>query len=113
MPARALRDRYKSPLLQPDENSRHAHLVELLAADGVSGAVVHVLKHVSEQGEDIYTLLVDDRLVASFEVPRDGISAAIAFRVSPLARYRHEIGQGKSRMRLDRAVEDARKLLAQ
>jgi hypothetical protein len=83
-----------------------------MAANGVRGTVFHMLDHIQEQYEEIYTVLVDDRSVVTFEVPRTaGTLTVEKFRVSPLAQYRDELGQGKSRMRLDRAAEDARKLL--
>lgn len=71
-----------------------------------------MLEHIIEQYEDLYTVLVDDGSVVTFEVPRTaGTLNADEFCVSPFAQYRNELGQGKSRMRLDRAAEDARNFL--
>jgi hypothetical protein len=111
MSAQRLHDKYKSNTLQPDQVS-HADLISLMAANGASGAIFHVLAHTPSQLEDIYAILIDDRLVAAFEVPRTaGALTAEEFCITPLAQYRNELGQGKSRITLDRAVEDARKLL--
>jgi hypothetical protein len=80
-----------------------------MAANGERGTVFHVLNHIPEQYEDIYTVLVDDRSVVTFEIPRAaGALTLKELSVFSLRQYR----QGKPRIRLDRAAEDARKLLA-
>lgn len=105
-------DKYKSRTLHPQESSRDADLISLMAANGEGGTVFHVLNHISEQYEDIYTALIDDRTVVTFEIPRAaGAMTVKELRVFSLSQYREELGQGKRRIRLDRAVEDARKLL--
>jgi hypothetical protein len=107
MSAQRLHDKYKSRTLQPHQSSQDADLIGLMAANGVCGTVFHMLDHIPEQFEDIYTVLV-----VTFEVPRTaGTLTVEEFCVSPLAQYRNELGQGKSRIRLDRAAEDARKFL--
>ena len=100
-------------VLQPDRQVCDAKLVALMSEQGVRGSVFHVLRHVSEQGEDLYTMLVDDSLVVKFGVPRTTtVKAASEFSSFSLARYRHELGQGKSRIRLDQATANARRLLS-
>jgi len=112
-PPQQPQDRYKSRALQPDEGSRDADLINLMAANGERGTVFHVLNLITEQYEDIYTVLIDDRSVVTFEIPRAaGALSVKELSVFSLRQYRDELGQGKCRMRLDRAVEDARKLLA-
>lgn len=112
MSPKRLHDKYKSRILQPDENSRDAILITLMTANGERGTVFHVLNHIPEQYEDIYTVLIDDRSVVSFEIPRTaGALTVKELKVFSLSQYRDELGQGKHRIRLDRAAEDARKLL--
>lgn len=113
MSPQRLHDKYKSSVLQPDENGRDADLINLMAANGERGTVFHVLNHIMEQYEDIYTVLIDDRSVVTFEIPRTAAELTInELNIFPLSQYRDRLGQGKRRIRLDRAVEDARKLLA-
>jgi hypothetical protein len=83
-----------------------------MAANGLRGTVFHVLNNIPEQYEDIYTVLIDDRSVVTFDIPRTvGALTVKELRVFSLSQYRDELGQGKSPMRLDRAAEDARILL--
>ena len=111
MPPERLDDKYRPSRLHADE--LNAELIHLMAAGGAAGSVFHVLRHIPEQGEDLYTILVDDRMVVHFEVPRRSRPPiAEDVRIVPLAQYRHGIGQGRARIRLDRAVEDARRFLA-
>ena len=70
MSAQRLHDKFKCPTLQPLQNGQHAELIGLMAANGVRGTVFHVLSHIPEQYEELYTVLVDDRSVVTFEVPR-------------------------------------------
>lgn len=105
-------DKYRSRILQPHESSRDADLIGLMAANGGHGTVFQVLNHIPEQYEDIYTVLIDDRTVVSFEISRAAGAMTIKeLSVFSLSQYREELGQGKRRIRLDRAAEDARKLL--
>ncbi|RYG87500.1 MAG: hypothetical protein EON58_20695 [Alphaproteobacteria bacterium] len=84
-----------------------------MSEHGVRGVVFQILRHIPEQGEDLYTVLVDDSLVVEFEVPRTTRMTAVSeFSIFSLAMYRHELGQGKSRIRLDQATANARKLLS-
>ena len=112
MSPQRLHDKYKSRILQPHESSRDADLIGLMAANGERGTVFHVLNHIQEQYEDIYTVLIDDRSVVTFEIPRAaGAMTVKELSVFSLSQYREELGQGKRRIPLDRAAEDARKLL--
>ena len=98
--------------LQPAKFQRDAALLELVQSLGIDGSVFHILNEIPEQGEDLFTLLCDDQLVVSFEVPRGKIPlyAADIVKVS-IAEYRNKIGQGKHRMRLDETLKNARVLL--
>jgi len=108
-----LNDRYSTYVLQPDREISDAELVALMSEHGVRGVVFQILRHIPEQGEDLYTVLVDDSLVVEFEVPRTTRMTAVSeFSIFSLAMYRHELGQGKSRIRLDQATANARKLLS-
>jgi hypothetical protein len=112
MSPQRLHDKYQSRVLRPHESGRDADLITLLAANGEHGTVFHYLDHIPEQFEDIYTVLIDDRSVVTFEIPRTaGARAVKELSVFSLSQYRNELGQGKRRIRLDRAVKDARKLL--
>ncbi|MHC2333500.1 hypothetical protein [Bradyrhizobium sp. USDA 4454] len=83
-----------------------------MAANGERGTVFHLLSHIREQYEDIYTVLIDDRSVVTFEIPRAaGAMTVKELRIFSRSQYREELGQGKLRMRLDRAAKDARELL--
>jgi hypothetical protein len=111
MPPQRLHDRYSSYVLQPARVPHDAKLIALLYGCGVRGTVFQILKHIPEQGEDLYTVLVDDRLVVEFEVSRTAEMETVGeLCSSPLNVYRDELGQGKGRIRLDRATENARKL---
>lgn len=54
----------------PDEIAKDRALVALVQRAYPVGSVYHVLGHINEQYEDIYTILVDDQSVLQFEVPR-------------------------------------------
>ncbi len=98
--------------LQPERSEFAAALVELVRSLGLDGSVFHVIQDVPEQGEDLVTLLSDDQTVISFEVPRGRVplEAEEVIKI-PVAEYRHKIGQGKDRIRLDETLKHARVLL--
>lgn len=113
MSPQRLNDKYSTYVLQPDRVMRDAELVALMSEHDVRGFVFQILRHIPEQGEDLYTVLVDDSLVVEFEVPRTTKMTTVSeFSSFPLAMYRHELGQGKSRIRLDHATTNAHKLLS-
>jgi hypothetical protein len=98
--------------LQPEKVEGDAALLRLVQSLGIAGSVFHVLNEVPEQGEDLFTLLYDDELVVSFEVPRGAMPGHVVDIVKiPVAEYRNNIGQGKHRIRLDETVKNARVLL--
>ncbi|MGJ5202309.1 hypothetical protein [Bradyrhizobium sp. HKCCYLR20261] len=66
-----LTDRDQFDLLLPEDAYR-AELLGQLDRVCPSGSIYHVLKLIPEQCEDVYTILVDDHTVASFDVPRGG-----------------------------------------
>lgn len=107
-----LDDKYSLSVSRPDRITRDSELVALMEANDVRGSVFHVLNHTPEQAEDLYTVLVDDRLIVSLKVPRSAETPVVEeLRSFPLRVYRDQIGQGKSRIHLDLATENARKLL--
>lgn len=111
--ASRLTDRFE-PYPRLDEKSCEpsAALLDLLYRLEVEGSVFHVIEHIPEQTEDVFTVLCDDQIVLSFEVPRN-TSPLIAegLKRKPVAQYRLEIGQGKKRIRLDRTLENVWTLL--
>jgi len=106
-----LPDRYEVYALLP-EDVRRAELLSLINRVCPGGSIHHVLRFIPEQAEDVYTILVDDHSVVSFDVPR-GSHPMIPteVRIQGFKEFRDRIGQGKERIRLDGAVEQARKLL--
>ncbi|MGJ5092390.1 hypothetical protein ACQR18_09950 [Bradyrhizobium oligotrophicum] len=106
-----LKDRYELNALLP-EDARRAELLTLIDRLCPGGSIHHVLWHIPEQAEDVYTILVDDHSVVSFDVARGRDPMILTeVRIQSLKEFRHEIGQGKDRIRLDGAAERARKLL--
>ncbi|MGJ5140164.1 hypothetical protein ACQR1V_19415 [Bradyrhizobium oligotrophicum] len=106
-----LRDRYELNALLP-EDVRRAELLTLIDRLCPGGSIHHVLWHIPEQAEDVYTILVDDHSVVSFDVPRGRDPMILTgVRIQSFRQFRNEIGQGKDRIRLDGAAERARKLL--
>ncbi|MGJ4915697.1 hypothetical protein [Bradyrhizobium oligotrophicum] len=106
-----LTDRFQVGALLPDD-AASAELLRLLDRVCPGGSTYHVLTHIPEQCEDVYTILIDDHSVASFEVPRGHDPMILThLKIRSFGAFRSEIGQGKERARLDRAAEQARKLL--
>jgi hypothetical protein len=112
MPSR-LTNRFEGyPRLQPETSRGDAALVDLVRSQGITASVFHVLDHVPEQCEDLYILLCDDNLVVSFEVLHGKMPLQADQIVdTPINEYRHKIGQGKHRIRLDETLKNARVLL--
>lgn len=98
--------------LEPENSDRDAALIGLIQTLGQNGEVFHVLQDIPEQGEDVFTILCDDHTVISFDVPygRLPIEAEDVVK-TPVAEYRHKIGQGKSRIRLDETLKQFRSSL--
>ena len=65
----SLPDRYEVYALLP-EDARRAELLTLINRVCPGGSIHHVLGYIPEQAEDVYTILVDDHSVVSFDVPR-------------------------------------------
>ena len=100
--------------LQAVYSKRDADLIELFQSHSIAGSVFHLLREIPEQGEDLYTVLCDDQLVVSFEVPRGKLPlSAEKITEVPIAQYRRQLGQGKNLMRLDQTLRDARTLLGE
>lgn len=92
--------------LQPDKSERDAALMQLVKSLGQDGEVFHVLRDIPEQGEDVLTILCDDHTVVSFDLPYGRVPLeAEEVVITPVAEYRHEIGQGKSRIGLDETLK--------
>ncbi|MGJ4952929.1 hypothetical protein [Bradyrhizobium sp. HKCCYLS20291] len=106
-----LTDRYQVDLLLPED----AYRTELLGQiDNVcpSGSIYQVLSSIPEQCEDVYTILVDDHTVVSFDVLRGGRPMVLTeVTIQSFADYRNQIGQGKERIKLQRAAQRAREMI--
>jgi hypothetical protein len=106
-----LKDRYQVDLLLPEDAYRAELLAQLdLICPG--GSFHHVLRFTPEQCEDVYTILVDDHTVVSFDLPRARKPMVLtAVTIQSVADYRTQIGQGTQRIRLQRAAERAREMI--
>lgn len=108
-----LEDRYdvESIRLKPETSARDSKIFEAVSSIGLRGTTLHLLNEVPDQFEDQYTVLIDAKLVVSFELLR-GVSDASPknARIWFLADYRREIGQGRHRIMLDRAASAAREI---
>lgn len=105
-------DRYKPSRLDPSLDPKDRILAQIARHLCQSGSVYHVLVHTPDQFEDLYVILVDDHSVVSFELARGaGLMAPAACEVYSFKEYRHEIGQGKARIKLERAAREARHLI--
>jgi len=105
-----LTDKYQPHRLEPTVYEGHAKLVVHTQRLCPSGSIYHLLDWIPEQSEKMYWILVDDHSVVKFEIPYEGPGLPEEVQVGTLREYRYHIGQGKRRIRLDRAVEDARQL---
>jgi hypothetical protein len=107
-----LTDKFKSPQLRPTVDEADKALVALVQTLGATGSIYSVLQHIVEHSEDIWTILVDDHSVVRFEIPRRNGPALLQHaQVWTFREYRERIGQGKARIKLDRAAKDARDAL--
>ena len=111
MPRKYLNDRYdtEATRLKPDESQKDLAIIQALASIGLDGDIYHVLQFVPEQFEDEYIILIDAKLVVSFELSRRGDRPLPeVVRISFFTDYRRQIGQGRDRILLDRAADAAR-----
>lgn len=107
MPQR-LTDRDEVPEIDRDND-----LITALGKIGQDGAVFHSLRWIPDQYEDFYTILVDDRIVVKFEVDRKlGTILPESVETDSFEQYRRQIGQGKDRIKLDKAAAKARARLS-
>jgi hypothetical protein len=101
-------DRYHIPQLRA-ENSDEAKVIKAVQEIAQRGSTYHVLRYVPKQTEDLYIVLVDDRMVVSLELPRtSGERFPQDVQSWSLAEYQKLIGQGHARKKLDRAVAAVR-----
>ncbi|MGJ4926906.1 hypothetical protein ACQR1I_02770 [Bradyrhizobium sp. HKCCYLS2038] len=106
-----LTDRYHVRRLLPEDAYR-AELLGQLDRICPGGSIYHVLRQIPEQCEEVYTILVDDHTVVGFDVPRgSGPTVLTAVTIQSFANYQSQIGQGKERIRLQRAAERAREMI--
>jgi hypothetical protein len=71
------------------------------------GSVYHLLAQTPDNDSELFVVLVDDQAVVSFELPR---SEAVPedVKIYTFDEYRRAIGQGRSRILLDRAAQVGR-----
>jgi len=93
--------------LRPDSNEHALHLVEIIESLRPGGLVFHLLAHTPSSDSELFVVLIDDQSVLSFELPKpEGAPEDITHYT--FDEYRREIGQGRSRILLDRAAQAAR-----
>jgi hypothetical protein len=99
--------REDGPTLRLDRQAqaRLAGAIDLLSPGWSS---CHVLTDTPGQFTDLYIVLLDGVEVLRFKLPRSGKPAPQDVERLGLEQFRREVGQGKFRLMVERAVEDAR-----
>jgi hypothetical protein len=72
----------------------------------------HILVDTPGQLTELYTVLVDGGQVLRFELPKSVGSTPENVEFFSADQFREEVGQGKFRLMLDRAIEDYRQVFA-
>ena len=96
--------------LRPEEGDRARKLVAIVDQLLPGGSVYHVLADTPSQMEDVLAVLVDDRAVVAFELPRQAGASPCEVEFYTVDEYRREVGQGHDRIKFDLAVDAARQL---
>ncbi|MBL8577103.1 MAG: hypothetical protein JNK47_07745 [Mesorhizobium sp.] len=113
MSPKRVNDRYdlEAIRLRPNTSARDSMLVEAISSLQVHGTTFHLLESVPDQFEDQYIVLVDAKLVISFELLRGrSDTSAKNVQIWFLADYRRDVGQGHRRTLLDLAANAAREI---
>ena len=105
-----LRQDIANARLRPEASARSARIYRALRRVTDSGSVFYVLTDTPEQFEDVFRILVDDKLVIAFELERNNLEALPAeVRQYSTEEYRKAIGGGFSGAKLRIALELARR----
>ncbi|CAM5621062.1 hypothetical protein MAUB1S_10580 [Mycolicibacterium aubagnense] len=100
------RDRYSiDGALLGTENALDLRLLDALKSLGKVGSRFYLASLIPDQYEDFYTILIDDREVVSFELSHRDPAVPEEVQIVSAAEYRHNLGQGKKRIRFDRLLE--------
>lgn len=113
MPKR-MTERYdvEAARMRPESNAWAREIIGLVESLAPGGSIFHCLTHTPEQYEDLLVILVDDRMVVRFELPRHLPSPSpTEVEIRSLADYRRAIGQGRHRIFVDLAAASARALI--
>ena len=114
MPKR-MTERYdtKAARMRSESNAWAREIIGLVDDLVAAGSVYHCLTHTPEQCEDLLVILVDDRAVVSFELPRDVRQPSpTEVEIWSLEDYRRAVGQGRHRIFVDLAAAQAREVIA-
>ncbi|MFQ3789863.1 hypothetical protein [Halomonas sp. A29] len=79
-------------LFHDEANSR---LLDSIKSEFPSMHLAYILDWVPEQGEDIFTVLVDSDAVAVFELPRSGCEVVKASSVKAVSNYQNSLSRNK------------------
>ncbi|WP_157219833.1 hypothetical protein [Flavisphingomonas formosensis] len=78
------------------------------------GSVFHILRDTPEDSGDELLVLIDGEIIVHFELPRLSFKRTrvvggppVDIQIESLEEFRKRIGQGRFRLLLDRAVDDA------
>lgn len=108
MPKR-LTDRYdvERIRLRPEVDEGDRRLVSIIETLRPGGSVFHILANTPDNDSDLIVVLVDDQAVVSFELDRSaGVPEDV--KIYSFNEFRTAIGQGRSRILLDRAAQAGR-----
>jgi hypothetical protein len=94
--------------LNPAVSEADQRLVAITETLRPGGSIYHVLAQTPDNDSDLFVVLIDDQAIVSFELPRSGC-APEDVKIWTFDNYRRAIGQGRSRILLDRAAEAGRR----
>lgn len=95
--------------LRPEVDGRDAKIYRALRHITDDGSVFYVLTDTPEQFEDVFRILVDDKMVVAFELERrDPKALPTEVRQYALGEYMDAIGSGLSGIKLRLALDLAR-----
>lgn len=111
---RYLNDRHSTEgSLLSAERKRDQRILDALRNIGAVGSVHHLVSEIPDQFEDFYAVLLDISEVVTFGLSRSDPAVPDDLRRYSVAAFRDMLGQGKSRIRLDRLVQDAKDIAKQ
>ncbi|BBB99315.1 hypothetical protein DXU06_08055 [Bradyrhizobium elkanii] len=76
---------------------------------------IYIVRHISEQAEDLFDVLVDGKLVVHIELPRDARSEEVVFKIFGVDEYLNtrthltKIGRRRLKLALELAEQHARR----